>query len=117
MKAILYAIIAILPAFPAVAQGDFAHPAPPPADKVDEAMKSGMSKMDHGMSDAPMTGDADRDFAAMMIPHHQGAVDMARAELQYGKDPAMRQLATDIVAAQQREIAMMQRWQAAHASH
>ena len=62
----------------------------------------------------PMTGNADRDFVAMMIPHHQGAVDMANVELQYGKDPEMRQLATDIVAAQKKEIAEMKAWLAKH---
>jgi uncharacterized protein (DUF305 family) len=81
---------------------------------ADRDMMAGMETMNHDMSAAPMTGDADRDFVAMMIPHHQGAVAMAETELRYGKDPAMRRLATDIVAAQKKEIAMMQRWQAVH---
>jgi uncharacterized protein (DUF305 family) len=50
----------------------------------------------------------------MMIPHHQGAVDMAEVELRYGKDPALLQLCRNIIAAQRTEIALMQRWQAAH---
>jgi uncharacterized protein (DUF305 family) len=66
------------------------------------------------MAAAPMTGDADRDFVTMMIPHHQGAVEMARTELAFGKDPALRHLATLIVIAQRREIALMRRWLAAH---
>jgi len=70
---------------------------------MDEAMTS----MDRGMENANMTGDPDRDFAAMMIPHHQGAVDMAKAELLYGTDPAMRRLAQEIIVTQEQEIDVM----------
>ncbi len=77
-------------------------------------MMEAMDKMSRDMAAAPVTGDADRDFVAMMIPHHQGAIDMARYELTNGKDPAMRKLARDIVAAQDKEIAAMKAWQAKH---
>ncbi len=73
-------------------------------------MDVSMKKMDHDMNAAPMTGNADHDFAAMMIPHHQGAVDMAEAELRYGKDPVLRELARNIIADQKKEIALMQDW-------
>jgi uncharacterized protein (DUF305 family) len=53
------------------------------------------------------TGDVDRDFVAMMVPHHQGAVDMAKAELRYGHNEQLRQLAQKIVAKQQEEIKAM----------
>jgi len=70
-------------------------------------MHEAMASMDRGMESAPMTGDPDHDFAAMMIPHHQGAIDMARAELLYGKDPALRRLAQEIVVTQEQEIEVM----------
>jgi uncharacterized protein (DUF305 family) len=79
-------------------------------------MMAGMAKMNHDMSAAPMTGNPDHDFVAMMIPHHQGAIDMAQVELRYGKDPAIRRLARDVVAAQTKEIAMMRQWEATHPS-
>jgi len=70
-------------------------------------MDKAMMSMNSGMKAAPMTGDPDHDFAAMMIPHHQGAIDMAKAELLYGKDPLLRRLAQEIIINQQQEIEVM----------
>ena len=70
-------------------------------------MDEAMAVMDSGMKGAPMTGDPDHDFAAMMIPHHQGAVDMAKVELLYGKDPVLRRLAQEIIVTQEQEIEVM----------
>jgi uncharacterized protein (DUF305 family) len=80
---------------------------------ADQALMKSMDRMMKDMK-APMTGDADRDFVVMMLPHHQGAVDMAKVEIQYGKDPVLLKLANDIVEAQNREIAAMNAWLAQH---
>lgn len=68
-----------------------------------------MTRMMQDMHGPGYVGNADIDFLAMMIPHHAGAVDMARLVLQHGRDPATRQLAEDIIAGQTTEIESMQR--------
>lgn len=68
-------------------------------------------KMLMTMEDMKPTGDADKDFVMMMMPHHQGAIDMAEVELKYGKDPKLRQMAEEIIAAQKKEIEEMKKWQ------
>ena len=88
-------------------------PAKPAATPADKAFAASMKTMMKGMNVKP-TGNPDKDFVLMMMPHHQGAIDMAKVELQYGTDPELRQLATDIVAAQEKEIAQMKDWLAKH---
>ena len=65
-----------------------------------------MTAMMAGMAIRP-TGDADADFAAMMIPHHQGAIAMAEAELRYGRNERLRRIAQEIIVDQQQEIVAM----------
>ncbi|WP_246703119.1 DUF305 domain-containing protein [Rhizobium sp. SG741] len=65
-----------------------------------------MTKMMDGMSVKP-SGDVDRDFVAMMTPHHQGAIDMAVAALKYGKNEQLRRIAQEIIVEQQQEIIAM----------
>lgn len=71
-----------------------------------ERVKTAMSTMMAGMS-RPPTGDADKDFVAWMVPHHQGAIDMAQAELLYGRNVKLRRIAQEIIVTQQQEIAAM----------
>lgn len=74
-----------------------------------KAYKAANDKMHTGMA-IEFTGDADIDFVKGMIPHHQGAVEMARVVLEHGKDPELRKLAEAIVKAQNDEIAFMTKW-------
>jgi len=73
-------------------------------------MERAMEKMHTGMASIKPTGDNDSDFVRFMLPHHQAALDMAKAELKYGKDPQMRRLAQEIVTDQQSEIELMKLW-------
>lgn len=84
-----------------------AESAPAPAE-FDALMARSMERM-HADMMVPPSGDPDRDFAAMMIPHHQGAIDMAKAQLAYGRDPVLRRLAQGIIVEQGQEIEVMRR--------
>jgi uncharacterized protein (DUF305 family) len=77
-------------------------------------MDDAMAVMDDGMKRAPMNGQPEHDFMTMMLPHHQGAIDMAKAVLLSTTDPEVRNLALGIIAEQQNEIRVMQAWLARH---
>lgn len=83
---------------------------PPMKSAADRGYMGAMMQMHGGMMRSTMTGNADHDFLAMMIPHHQAAVAMAQTELQYGRDAKVRALARRIISAQQAEINQMQSW-------
>lgn len=106
----LAALLATAPALtaPVLAQHAQQHgAAPAPADSpATAALKAANAKM-HKDMDIAYSGDPDKDFARAMISHHQGAIDMARVQLQYGKDPVLRRLAEEIIQEQGREIALL----------
>jgi hypothetical protein len=101
-------------AAPPLAFSVFAHEARPAAQKAansDETAflaenDAAMTKMMNDMAVKP-SGDIDRDFVAMMAPHHQGAIDMAVIELRYGKNEQLRRIAQEIIVSQLQEIAAM----------
>ena len=97
---------------PALAQDGHRHATMPrvaaPGSDFDGLMARSMERMHADMAIAP-SGDPDRGFAAMMIPHHQGAIEMAKAQLLYGRDPTLRRLAQGIIVEQMQEIEVMRR--------
>ena len=73
-------------------------------------MRKSMDDMQQKMAAMPATGNPDINFAMMMVAHHQGAIDMAQAEIDTGKDPAMIKAAKKIISAQKKEIAQFEVW-------
>lgn len=109
---------AVALAAPALAQDHNAHKtmqhdttAMPAGDQSasSKAFAAANAKMHKDMA-IEFTGDADKDFVLGMIAHHQGAIDMAKIELEYGKDAEIRKLAEDVIAAQEGEIKQMKAW-------
>ena len=79
-----------------------------------EGLMESMTRMHSAMSSTRPSADADTDFVALMLPHHQAAIDMARIELTFGTDPQLRRLAQEIVTDQESEIQLMRLWRRRH---
>ena len=73
-------------------------------------LQASMERMHTTMTSVEPTGNSDADFVKLMVPHHQAAIDMAKTQLLYGKDPQMRRLAEEIITDQQSEIELMNLW-------
>jgi uncharacterized protein (DUF305 family) len=95
----------------AAAQDQHQHAPGQPGDggAATEAYRAASERMHREMM-VEFTGDPDVDFARAMIPHHQGAIDMAEVVLAHGQDPEIRALAEAVIAAQENEIALLRRW-------
>ena len=94
----------------AVQAGAHDHGSQTSTDPDWSALIASMDKMHMAMGAIDRSGNSDVDFVRLMLPHHQAALDMAKTQLLYGKDPQMRRLAQEIITDQQLEIELMQRW-------
>ena len=116
---VMFAAISMT-ALPAAAQADhgMSHGAMSGASDASKAYVAAMNKMDADMKFMMMTGKPGIDFVTMMIPHHQAAIDMAKAYLASAeRDADLVELSQDIIAAQEREIAFLRKWISAPSHH
>lgn len=112
-SAILVLLILALTAEPAWQNSDSRHESQA-QDPNWRGLVESMERMHNAIRSVKPSADSDRDFVDFMLPHHQAAIDMAKLQLIYGKDPQMRRLAQEIVTDQQLEITLMQLWLKQH---
>jgi uncharacterized protein (DUF305 family) len=111
--AMLLALIASLTLLAWTQDSHSHHPKPTSQPGWAELAES-IDKMHAAMAGVQPSGDGDADFVRLMLPHHQAAIEMAKTEILFGKDPRMRRLAQEIITDQQSEIQVMQLWLAQH---
>jgi uncharacterized protein (DUF305 family) len=85
-----------------------------PQDSNWSELMGSMERMHAAMASIEPSGNRDADFVKLMLPHHQGATDMAKAELLYGDDPQIRRLAQEIITDQESEVQLMRLWLKRH---
>jgi DUF305 family protein family protein len=110
MLGLLLLIVGIGAHGPCVQAESNAHDSRLPTNPDWSELIASMDKMHMAMGAVVRSGNSDVDFVRLMLPHHQAAIDMAKTQLLYGKDPQMRRLAQEIITDQQLEIELMQRW-------
>ncbi len=110
-------LLVLMMAMPASPTGSQSHAAKTSASPDWSELQASMEKMHGAMAIVTESDNSDVDFVRLMLPHHQAAVDMAKAQLLYGTDPQMRRLAQEIITDQQSEIELMQLWLKRHEPH
>lgn len=103
--------VALITAVALWAQQGLHRPSPNDVRENDwSELTASMEKMHVAMASVEPSGNSDVDFVRLMLPHHQAAIDLAKTQLMYGKDPQMRRLAQEIITDQQSEIELMRLW-------
>jgi len=113
-RSIQFVFVVLLIGIPLTLTG---HTAASDADPSWSALMGSMTKMHVAMSAVKPSGNSEVDFVALMLPHHQAAIDMAKSELLNGTDPQIRRLAQEIITDQQSEIELMQLWLRQNPTH
>lgn len=114
LPVIIATLIAAMTGVPVYPQHSHGASQPATGGPAWSELRHSMQAMHETMSSVKSTGNNDVDFVRLMLPHHQAAIDMAKAELLHGEDPQMRRLAQEIITDQQSEIDLMQLWLRQH---
>ena len=113
-SALIAALIVVMTGVPAYPLQSHSSSQPASGGPAWSELQHSMQAMHETMWSIESTGNDDEDFVRLMLPHHQAAIDMAKAELMHGQDPQMRRLAQEIITDQESEIELMQLWRRQH---